>query len=87
MGEINGKSGGEGEINLRRLNFCQQHWQFSAVTINATSHLRPMRICILSISLENQIGRILVAMVVTAFPHVAVNRTSALKRPGKLRSE
>ena len=45
-------------------SFCQKYWQISALTTNATSHLRPSRVCILPVFLENQIGDILVAMVV-----------------------
>ncbi len=59
------ESGGEGGIHIPPPKFCQEYWQISALTTNATSHLRPSRMRILPVSLGNQIARFLVAMVVT----------------------
>jgi len=45
-------NGGEGGIKIRCLNFANKHWQIVAFTTNATSHLRPLRRCILPVSME-----------------------------------
>ena len=59
------RSGGEGGINIHRLNFAINTGKFLPLLPTLPVTLRPSRTCILPVFLENQIAHILVAVVVS----------------------